>query len=50
MWHNGEKFLTGQSLKVLIVVCKKKSFALQVWTGPDVFRRLSIPDFKRIVT
>jgi hypothetical protein len=29
---------------------KSKAFPLQAWTGPEVLRRLRLPDFKAIST
>jgi len=29
---------------------KSKAIPLQAWTGPEVFRRLRVPDFKTIGT
>jgi len=33
-----------------ITRCKGKAIPLQAWTGPEISRRLRIPDFKAIGT
>jgi hypothetical protein len=34
----------------MIKICKSKAIPLQDLTGPEVSRRLRLPDFKTIVT
>jgi hypothetical protein len=37
-------------LDIYICKCKDKAIPLQVWTGPEISRRLRIPDVKTIGT
>ena len=48
--HSGVKQYTEMKNSLFLGKGKGKANPVQAWTGPDVSRRLSLPDFKTVGT